>query len=330
MRIGLGLDVGGTKILACAITSSGELVAETKVDSPRTPELLLEALTEAAEAIVDLVGSRRHEIAGVGVGVPSLVTSDGTLYSSPNLPALEGLPVREAFASRLHDMAEESGASTGSWNLVLDNDATCAAAGEWAFGAARGFDEAVILTLGTGIGGGVITAGRILRGRYGFAGEVGHMVIDPSGPTCTCGRSGCLEQFASGSALGRLGREWAEAGRAPRLVELAAGSISTIRGEQVLTAAREGDASALAIFAELSSSLATGISNIAEILDPSVVILGGGLADAGDILLSAVRTAFARDGRRGSGPQAIPVILAELGPRAGAFGAAAEGIGLVS
>jgi glucokinase len=330
MSIGLGLDVGGTKILACAVTGSGELVAETRVDSPKAPDRLLEALTEAADAIYSLLGADRADVAGVGVGVPSLVASDGTLYDSPNLPALEGLPVRQAFAERLAEMAARSGSGDKVWRLALDNDGTCAAAGELAFGAARGQSDAVILTLGTGIGGGITTGGRLLRGARGFAGEVGHMVIDPSGPKCHCGRVGCLEALASGSALALQARQAVREGRADRVLALAGGSLEAVRGEHVLGAALEGDPTALALFARLADNLAIGIGNLVEVLDPGVVLLGGGMADAGPVLLEPTTAAFAATNRRGRGAQAVPIVLAELGPRAGAFGAAALGLGIVS
>ncbi|HUY30460.1 MAG TPA: ROK family protein [Acidimicrobiales bacterium] len=329
MAIGLGLDVGGTKILACAVTDAGELVVETRVDSPRSPDRLLNALVEGTDALVALLGADRDSVVGVGVGVPSLVGSDGSLFDSPNLPALEGLPVRAAFAERLEQVAPGRAAGAARWRLVIDNDATCAAAGELAFGAARGHGDVVLLTIGTGIGGGVIAAGRLLRGARGFAGEVGHIVVDPSGPLCHCGRSGCLEQLASGSALARIARGAVLAGRADRVLELAGGDVDAVRGEHVLAAAREGDPAARELFAELAHNLAVGVANLVEVLDPGVVLIGGGLAAAGELLLDPTVAAFAVEDRRGRGAQAVPIVLAELGPRAGAFGAAALALGLV-
>jgi glucokinase len=329
MRIGVGLDVGGTKILACAVTELGGLVAETRVDSPRVPEQLIEALTEAADAILQILGSDSTDVVGVGVGVPSLVAADGSLYDSPNLPALVGLPVRQAFADRLIGMAEKSRSSAGEWRLVLDNDGTCAAAGEAAFGAAMGYRDAVVITLGTGIGGGIIADGRLLRGANGFAGEVGHFVVDPSGPECHCGRVGCFEQLASGSALGRIAQRAAREGRASRALALAGGIIADLRGEHVLAAAREGDPDAIALFRILAANLASGIASLVEVLDPGIVLVGGGLAAAGQILLEPTVEAFAAGSRRGRGEHAVPIVLAALGPRAGAYGAAAQAIGLI-
>lgn len=327
MGIGLGLDVGGTKILACAVTEAGELVAETRVDSPRSPDRLLRALVDGTDALLALLPGGSHEVVGVGVGVPSLVTSDGSIYETANLPALEGLPVRAEFARHLERLSSGAG---GRWRLVIDNDATCAVAGELAFGAARGRSDVLLITLGTGIGGGIVASGHVLRGARGFAGEVGHMVIDPAGPLCHCGRTGCFEQLASGSALARIARRAAEAGLADRVLELAGGDLEAVRGEQVVEAARAGDPGALAIFEELAHNLAVGIANLAEVLDPGVVLLGGGLAAAGELLLAPTVAAFALEDRRGRGPHSVPLALAALGPRAGAYGAAALALGVVS
>lgn len=327
MRIGLGLDVGGTKILTCAVTDAGQLVAEARVDSPKTPDRLLDALTEAAHAILSLLGEERSNVAGVGVGVPSLVGRDGSLFSSPNLPALEGLPVQQAFAAQLVAMAPAGGGEP--WRLVLENDGTSAAAGELAFGAARGQSDVVVMTLGTGIGGGIVADGRLLHGARGFAGEIGHIVMDPLGPPCHCGRVGCFEQLASGTAFGRLAQTAARDGRADRPLELAGGHVEQVRGEHALAAAREGDAQSLALFDELARALATGIGSLVEVLDPGLVIVGGGLAEAGEILLAPTVAAFSETSRRGHGSQTVPIVLAALGPRAGAYGAAALGLGLV-
>ena len=146
---------------------------------------------------------------------------------------------------------------------VVDNDATCATVAEWAFGAATGVTDAVMVTLGTGIGGGIIAGGHVVRGASGFGGEIGHMVVDPTGPVCPCGKRGCWERFASGSGLGRLAREAAHAGRLDEVVSLAGGDAESVRGEHVTTAAKAGDAGALAVLGELGWWLALGLSNLA-------------------------------------------------------------------
>src|SRR5205823_7234153 len=170
-------------------------------------------------------------------GVPGLVDRDGVLRVAPNLRGAAGLAVRQEMQARV------------GVPVQADNDATCAAWGERALGAARGLDEVVLVTLGTGIGGGLISGGRIQRGANRFAGEIGHMVVDPSGPPCPCGRRGCWERYASGSGLGRLAREAAHAGLAPRVVDLAGGDPEAVRGEHVSAAMAEGDAAAGRILA---------------------------------------------------------------------------------
>jgi glucokinase len=181
-----------------------------------------------------------------------------------------------------------------------------------------------LVTLGTGIGGGVVTDGRLQRGHNGFAGEPGHMVVDPDGPPCPCGRRGCWERFASGSGLGRLAREAAESGRGRRLVELA-GHAEAVRGEHVSAAAREGDPEALEVFRQLGWWAALGIANLVNLLDPEIVVVGGGLIEAGDIVLTPIRTAFGELVLAAEHRPEVPIVPAELGGDAGAIGAALIG-----
>ena len=206
--------------------------------------------------------------------------------------------------------------------MVVDNDATCAVIGEWVYGAAAGATDAVVVTLGTGIGGGLIVNGRVARGALGFAGEIGHMVVDPSGPACPCGKRGCWERFASGSGLGRLAREAAHAGRLDEVLRRAGGDPEAVRAEDVTSAAAAGDAAAQAVLEELGWWLALGLANLANVLDPSVFVLGGGLVDALDLVIEPVRTAFDDlvEGRPGR-PE-VMISVAALGERAGAVGAA--------
>jgi glucokinase len=326
MTIGLGLDVGGTKILGIGITETGERVAEVRVESPHQREYLLDALEGAVEALLDLLGAAALDVASVGIGFPGLVEVEtGVLHAVPNLPAAAGFTVRDDLLPRLVKLMVNRGASTV--RLALDNDANCAAAAELLYGAARSSREAVIVTIGTGIGGGVISGGKVLRGRRGFAGEVGHTVVELDGPPCGCGGRGCWEQFASGSALARLARLEVAAGRLRTVAELA-GSAEAVHGEHVLAAAREGDVEAAELFALMGRYLAIGLSNIAEIFDPDVILLSGGLVQAGDYLVAPALEAYARYSRRAVGVGAVPVLVAELGDRAGAVGAAVIGLGL--
>jgi glucokinase len=180
----------------------------------------------------------------------------------------------------------------------------------------------VLVTLGTGIGGGIVCEGRLLRGANGFAGEIGHTVVDPHGPPCPCGKRGCWERFASGTGLGRLARDAAHAGQAPNVVALAGGDPDAVRGEHVTKAAAAGDPDAVGVMARYAWWLALGLANMANTFDPEVIVLAGGLVEAGDVLLEPTRSAF--EGLVEAADQRPPVriVLAELGERAGAIGAA--------
>jgi glucokinase len=202
------------------------------------------------------------------------------------------------------------------------NDATCAAWAERTIGAAAGRDDVVLVTLGTGIGGGIVAGGRLLLGANGFAGEIGHMVVDPHGPRCPCGKRGCWERFGSGSGLGRLGREAAQAGQAHRVAELAGGDPEAVRGEHVTAAAAEGDEEAMAVMAQFGWWLALGLANLANVFDPQCFVVGGGLVAAGAVLFDPLKTAFADLVEAVQYRPPIDILPAELGERAGAIGAA--------
>lgn len=303
----VGIDVGGTKCLGVAIVD-GAVVAEDRVATPRDGgEAVLETLAVLATA---LAAASRSALEAVGVGVPGLADPDGVLRLAPNLRGGAGLAVRAGLASRLGVPVE------------VDNDATCAAWGEHERGAARGYDEVVLVTLGTGIGGGIVAGGRIHRGANRFAGEVGHMVVDPTGPPCPCGQRGCWERFASGSGLGTLAREAAMAGRAARIVDLAGGEPENVRGEHVTRALGEGDAEAQQVIADFAWWVALGLSNLAGIFDPQAFVIGGGLIESGEALLGPIRMAFAAQLPGHDLRRPIAVLPAALGLSAGAIGAA--------
>ena len=204
----------------------------------------------------------------------------------------------------------------------MDNDANCHAVAEHAAGAAAGIDETLVITLGTGIGAGIITGGRLLHGANGFAGEPGHMVVDPNGPPCPCGKHGCWERFASGTGLGRLARDAASGGRLDAAVALAGGDPEAVRGEHVTASARAGDADSQAVLDELSRWIALGLANLVNILDPAIIVIGGGLVEAADLLLPEVRRRFADLVMAGEVRPEVPIVPAHLGERAGAIGAA--------
>lgn len=300
----VGVDVGGTKCLAVRLDGD-RIGAERRMPTPREPAALLDTVASLVPAVADGAA-----VVGVGVGAPGLVDVAGVLRFAPNLPGITDLPLKAELERRL------------GVPVQADNDATCAAWGERQMGAAKGLDDVVLVTLGTGIGGGIVAGGRILRGANGFAGEVGHMVVDPEGPVCLCGRQGCWERFGSGTGLGRLGREAALAGRASRVRELAGGDPDHVRGEHVTGAAAEGDAEALAVMDRLGWWIALGLSNLANAFDPEAFVLGGGLVEAGDVLFRPVRAAFAGLlGGYGNRPS-VDIVPASLGEHAGAVGAA--------
>jgi glucokinase len=302
-----GLDIGGTKILGVAVDPADPetIVGEARVPTPDGEEQLLDAM---AEVVVKL-GSP----AAVGVGIAGLVSRGGVLQVSPNIPGLRGVDVVAEMHRRV------------GLPIRVDNDATCAAWGEHLAGAARGADDVVCVTLGTGIGAGIIADGELVRGAHGFGGEAGHMVVDPSGPPCPCGRSGCWERFASGSGLARLARDAAAAGRLERARLLAGGEATAVRSEHVSSAAAEGDAQALAVMDAFARWVALGVGNLVTLLDCSLVVIGGGLVALGDLLLDRVCTAFRTDVMSPEERLDVRIVPAQLGDRAGAIGAAMLG-----
>lgn len=309
--LSLGVDIGGTKLLGVALTEDGQVVAEHRIATPVGAEALLGAAIEIVRRLDRDVSSGVN--LPVGVGAPGLVTRAGSVLFAPNLVGVQHLDL----AGRLRQ------GLGGRRHVVAENDASCAGWGEVLHGAARGAREALVVTLGTGIGGGIISGGRLLLGAQGFAGEIGHMVVDPHGPVCPCGRAGCWERYASGSGLGRLAREAAHAGRSRRLLELAGGDPESVRGEHVTLAAQEGDAGAVEVMERFAWWLAAGLANLANIFDPAVIVIGGGLVEAGEVLMAPTRREFLSLVEAGSARPGIGVLPAALGERAGAIGAAA-------
>ena len=289
-----------------------EVVAERRAPTPRGGQAVVDALAAVVRHLAEVVAPR--PVVAVGVGVAGLVDRAGCLRYGPNLPGIVDLDVRGDLEAALAPDLPVA--------VTVDNDATTATWGEVALGAARGATDAVFVALGTGIGGGVVIGGRVRRGAHGFAGELGHVVVDPDGPPCPCGRRGCWERFASGSGLARLARDAATAGRADAVIALAGGDPDAVRGEHVTLAARAGDAEALAIIRDLAWWVALGVAGVVDVLDPEVVVIGGGLVVDAELLLDAVRADVAEmivGGHRRVPPR---IVAAELGDRAGAIGAA--------
>jgi glucokinase len=301
----VGIDVGGTKCLGVLLDHDGKILAEHRRPTPRGPGSLPKLIDTLAE-LVDELGPYDE----VGVGVPGLVTRQGVLRSAPNLDGVAEFDVAGQLSERL------------GHHVHVDNDGTCAAVAEWLLGAGVGSTDMVLVTLGTGIGGGLVSGGRLQRGSNGFAGEYGHMVVDPAGPPCPCGRRGCWERYASGSGLARLARQAAIGRRVDRVLEIAGGDPEAVRGEMVQQAAREGDADALAVIDEFTRWVAIGLVNLTNVVDPDRFVLGGGLAAGSDLYLAPITKWF---GELIYQPQLRPmpqIAFAKWNERAGAVGAA--------
>ena len=307
MGLFVGVDVGGTKVLAAVVSESGEVRRTARRETPgrRVEAALVEdALTEAVHEV-----AAGEPIAGVGIAAAGFVDAGGErVMFAPHLPWRD-----EDVRARLTDR----------WGTVvaLDNDANCAARAECRYGAARGVSDAVVLTLGTGIGGAVVLGGQVHRGRNGMAGEFGHMQVVPGGQSCECGGSGCWEQYCSGNALVRYARE--RIGREPSVLEeLCGGDPLRLEGSMVTAAAEDGDLVARGAFASVGDWLGVGVANLVAALDPERVVVGGGVSAAGDRLLEPARAALTRS-LVGVGHRAVPALVpAQLGPRAGVVGAA--------
>lgn len=309
MALACGLDLGGTKLLGVVVDTDrpGSSRFEERVPTPHGGEAILDAIVEVAGRLCEQAGA--GEVGALGLGAPGLVDRTGTLRVGPNLPGVVDLDLVGPLEARL------------GLRVVVDNDATAAAWAEHEWGAARGHDHSMTVSLGTGIGAGFTVKGEVLRGANGFAGEPGHMIVDPTGPRCPCGRRGCWERYASGSGLGRLAREAAHAGVADSLVERAGGEPEDVRGEHVTAAAADGDPAAHEVLGTFAWWVALGLSNLVNILDSDVIVIAGGLAEAGDLILGPTRTAYRELVLAPEHRPDVPILSAELGERAAAIGA---------
>lgn len=267
-----GIDLGGTKCLGVTLDGDGTVLHEVRRSTPFGFEALLETMAKTAHEL----GVRDR----LGVGAAGLVTASGVLRAAPNLPGTFEFDIQR-------DLSEALGLE-----VIVDNDATCAALAEWQFGVGRGTDNMVIVTLGTGIGGGLVAGGALQRGAHGFTGEYGHMVVDPNGPPCVCGRRGCWERYASGAGLARLAREAADAGRLDAVRELVGGDLEAITGDHVREAASAGDDDALALVDEFCRWVALGLVNLTNLLDPELIVIGGGLASSPELYLGGIEAWF--------------------------------------
>lgn len=301
----VGIDVGGTKIAGYRVSAAGEILAHAELPSPAGDA---DALVAAIVGVA--VGLAGEGVRCVGVGAAGMVDQDGTIRFSPNL-AWRELDLRGRIADAVALPAH------------VDNDGNVAAWGEFRIGAGRDVDHMLLVALGTGIGGGIVTDGHLLRGASGFAGEIGHVIVEPDGPLCGCGNRGCWEQVASGTAIQRAGRQAAREHPRSLLASLREGDPDAITGRDVTRAAREGDTVARSVLARIGLRLGEGLAGLVNILDPELVVVGGGAVESGDLLLAPARAAF-RDTVEAPEhrPSLPPIVPASLGKDAGGVGAA--------
>ncbi len=308
----VGIDLGGTYIKLAVLDERLALVAQDRVPTPadRGPEAVIEAMAGGAEALLRRAGVAREDVAGVGIGSPGpLDLEAGVVIGMPNIPGFDHVPIRDRLARRLDLPA------------VLENDANAAALAEFLVGAARGVRDMVLLTLGTGIGGGIVLDGQLVHGAHGLGGEIGHMIVAPGGRPCGCGQRGCLERYASATYLARHARQLIEQeGRASALSVVLA-EKGDIDARDVVTAAGGGDALAAEVWSEAIEHLAVACVSLARVLDPELILLGGGMAKAGEALLEPLRGRFG-DLHWKLAETRTRLALASLGNDAGVIGAA--------
>jgi glucokinase len=303
----VGIDIGGTKIAAGVVTEDGTILDRTRVPTPPDDEA---ATLAALLSVVDELRGRNPGVEAIGLGAAGLVEWPGGHARWAPHNTYGRLELRRL----LH---ERTGLPT-----TVDNDANAAAWAEARFGAGAGGGDLVLVTVGTGVGGGLVLDGRLYHGEHGFAGELGHLIVDPDGDLCACGNHGCLEAMASGSTLGRLGQEAAAADPEGRLAALAAEAGGLVTGEVVFAAATEGDKAALALFERIGHWLGVGIASLVTIFDPDLVVVGGGVAATGELLLAPARASFERYVHARTHRDLPPVVPTRLGPDAGLVGAA--------
>ncbi len=305
--LAVGFDIGGTNVRGVPVGADGEIGPTIKVLRPEDPDVLVETIAGICDRLADQEG---EAVGAVGVGCAGIVDGVGVVRTSPNIASLVRFPLK----ARLDDLL--------GMETVVDNDATTATWAEARLGAAQGVADVAFVALGTGIGTGFVLGGQLHHGAAGFAGESGHMIVVHDGIPCVCGRRGCWERYASGTALGRLSREAAASGRAESLLALAGGEVDAVTSEHTAALVAQGDPAALAILADLGYWAAVGLANLVNILDPAIIVVGGGLADIGEPLVEAIRDAYPKVMVDADLREPVAIELSHFGGRSGAIGAA--------
>jgi glucokinase len=303
----IGIDIGGTKIAGALVSESGEIIAEDRAATPAGDKDAI------IEIVVDMIQKLRvgHEVAAAGVAAPGFIDADqSTVYYAPNI-SFRNEPVRDRLLAKL------------DIDITIDNDANAAGWAEFRFGAGRGVQDMTMLTIGTGVGGAIVTHGRLFRGGFGAGAEIGHLRVVPDGLPCGCGQRGCIEQYASGRALLRIANSIADAGGVGKnLADARTNNGGELTGTIVGRLIEERDAGALIALQELGKWIGQACASLSAVLDPQLFVIGGGVAAAGDLLLDPVREAYLQHlPARGYHPEP-QFAIAELVNNAGVVGAA--------
>ncbi len=309
MALTIGIDVGGTKVLGGVVDESGKVLTTARKDTPRQGgAALTQTIADVAKELL-----AQHSVSSVGVSAAGFVSSDRkTMLATPNIADWNGVDLD-------HELTKLIGLP-----VVIENDANAAAWGEAKFGAGQNQNHMMMLTVGTGIGGGIVVNGQLYRGAFGLAAEFGHVRVVPEGHLCGCGARGCFEQYASGNALLRHAREAINASPevARNLLSRGDRTVAGITGQAITEAARDGDPVALAAFNTTGQWLGAGIASLCVLLDPACVVIGGGVIDAGEILLKPTRESLERN-MPFAGKHPYPeIVAAKLGNEAGLVGVA--------
>lgn len=295
-RLYIGMDLGGTTFKALAVTPEGDILKRVQdaTHAWQGPTTVMRRMCDAIHQLRDDLASPARRLAAVGFGIPGIIELPaGIVRRSPNLPGWEGFDVRAALSQQL------------DVSYSIENDANAAVHGEAWLGAGRDYQHVLMLTLGTGVGGGVILGGRLLHGANGYAGEVGHTMVAPNGPRCGCGSDGCLEQFVSGAAIARM----------------AAPYYGTVTAKDVSLAAQRGEAEALAVYRQVGHYLGIACASFANLFNPQCIVLGGAAAQAFDFFIESMRTTM-RQRTFVEVYEALHIVPAQCGPDAGGLGAA--------
>ena len=308
----LAIDLGGTKIIAAIISNKGQIVAKERclTLADEGPQPVIRRIFSAIDHLLSQRNINPSQLDSISIAAAGAIDfKKGLITSSPHLPGWHDVPLR--------DIVEEK----YKVNTFLINDASAAALGEHHFGAGQGVNNLILLAVGTGIGGGIILNGRLYSGASGSAGEIGHITIDVGGPKCDCGNTGCLEALVSGTAVAKEAIRRIKQGERSSLTEAVGGEIEDITAEEVLTAAWDSDSLASEIILKAATYLGIGLANIVNIFNPEMIIIGGGIAKMGDLLLNPARQVV-KERAFQLPAQAVQIVPAQLGDDAGVLGAA--------